>query len=762
MRNIKILSVDLHNFKGFEKLHVDFNGNDAVVLGGQNGFGKTTIFDALELLFTSKIERLVNYTTLHDARGNVSQDVLPLVHDKNTDDVVRVEATIQIDDEVAKIFRQAKVADMRNPVDFSAFRYFERETENGSRPITEEEEERLGLNELASSYSFLNYLSQEEATAFLKKKEADRAKEISKLFNLEPYNIPIDQITKLLTSIRPIIRESERNIRDIESLIGQLRQQGLGNADKVVAYKKICKEDQFWDMENPNLTDNDFNSFFAEGGVMDRLLYFCQHIEDYKQYRQNSLIKDLQEEKRLSSTVFWISFKERKSLLEAYKDYRDNLLPKTNALKLENLQNFELHIPEVAKQAVQESTIDDFYKRKENLQCLYNSTTALQRDMATLLRSREELANAVSRIGHDLYSTECPLCGQKFENFEELNDKIGFHGREMQQHLSDTNKALEQQFNELRKYLQDNILAPTESFFNGQGIGIEQYNQYRNFNEAVAEKDIETLTSRLKVKIENTHASEEMRLSILQQLFHVHKDIPANINVESLHSTYNGYVRYIKPESLNEHEIRAKRDYLLTEWSKKRSQIIDVQQKKLAKEQTKHDKLKELQKNLNALKGELTTKRQNYFGKLLNDIKILFYIYSGRIMQTNYFGRDLFIKPDDSCKHIIITTSGNDANEVDALYNMSSGQLVSLTVALILSLNKLYSQSNLLAIDDPIQTIDDINLWGLIETLRHDFHDHFMLLSTHEADYGGLLSYKFRKFGINTKYVDMSKVESNR
>lgn len=714
------------------------------------------------MLFTGKIERLVNYTTLHDARGNVSQEVLPLVHDKNTDDVVRVEATIQIDDEVAKIFRQAKVADMRNPVDFSAFRYFERETENGSSPITEEEKERLGLNEWASSYSFLNYLSQEEATAFLKKKEADRAKEISKLFNLEPYNIPIDQITKLLTSIRPIIRESERNIRDIESLIGQLRQQGLGNADKVFAYKKICKEDQFWDMENPNLTDNDFNSFFVEGGVMDRLLYFCQHIEDYKQYRQNSLIKDLQEEKRLSSTIFWISFKERKSLLEAYKDYRDNLLPKTNALKLENLQNFELHIPEVAKQAVQESTIDDFYKRKENLQRLYNSTTALQRDMASLLQSREELANAVNRIGKGLYSTKCPLCGQKYDSIEDLSNNIESHGREMQQHLSDTNKTLEQQFNDLCKYLHDNIIAQIENYFNGQGIGIEQYNLYTTFNEDVAEKDINILTEKLKVNIDNSLSPEENRLNILDQLSHLLKNISADVNVRSLESTYNGYARYIKQECLNEQEIKAKRDYLLTEWSKKRSQIMDTQQKKLDKEKAKQDKLKELQKNLNAMKVELTNKRLAYFSNLLNDIKILFYIYSGRIMQTNYFGRGLFIKPDESCKHIIFTNSGNNDNDVDALYNMSSGQLVSLTVALILSLNKLYSQSNLLAIDDPIQTIDDINLWGLIETLRHDFSDHFMLLSTHEADYGGLLSYKFRKFGIETKYVDMAKIESKR
>lgn len=53
---------------------------------------------------------------------------------------------------------------------------------------------------------------------------------------------------------------------------------------------------------------------------------------------------------------------------------------------------------------------------------------------------------------------------------------------------------------------------------------------------------------------------------------------------------------------------------------------------------------------------------------------------------------------------------------------MSSGQLVSIAVAFLLSLNKLYDKSKFLAIDDPVQTIDDINFGGLIETIRHEFN----------------------------------------
>ena len=137
MRNIKILSVHLRNFKGFEELNVDFSGSDAVVLGGQNGFGKTTIFDGLELLFTGKIKRLADYSNLHDSRNAVSQDVLPLVHTNNRDDVVRTEAQLQVNGLVVRVFRQANVRDMRNPVDFSAFRDFGLVIDGGDRLLSE-------------------------------------------------------------------------------------------------------------------------------------------------------------------------------------------------------------------------------------------------------------------------------------------------------------------------------------------------------------------------------------------------------------------------------------------------------------------------------------------------------------------------------------------------------------------------------------------------------------------------------------------------
>lgn len=764
MRKIRILSVHLHNFKGFEDLHVDFSGSEAVVLGGQNGFGKTTIFDGLELLFTGKIKRLVDYSDLHDARNTVSQDVLPLVHTNNRDDVVRVEATLQVNDETVKIFCQANVSDMRNPVDFSAFNYFGMSTDEGERKITEEEKERLGLNDLSIDYSFLDYLSQEEATAFLKKKEADRAKEISKLFNLEPYDIPISKITKLLSFVRPEIKASKSNSNNLEKLINSLQQQNKNDANNIIAYKRICKEAQPWDAESPNLTEAQFNNLLAEDGAMDGLIYYVRNVEYYKQYRLNQFIEKVEEQSQLAQIVFWIKYSNRKADLESYNEFVDKLQNPANGLLIDNLTNFTIYIPEVVKDVVGHEVLDEFDSQKQSVLRIYNSTTALQRDIERLLYSRTDMVNFINTKGESIVDKTCPLCGHQYDSFHELSQKIDEQSNSIRSHLSDTNKAIQQQFEELLAFLQEKIVLPVEDYFKSIGITKEQSQSYNNLRPSVSqiESFIHTLVDRLHINIDETQSSEDIRLSIIEQLSKLRKDIPSVVNIQRLQNTYNNYARYINPEYLNEKDITAKRNYLINESSKKRSKVLEGYRNNLAKEKAKQEKLTELQANLNALKEDLTNMRQSYYSKLLNDIKILFYIYSGRIMQTNYFGRGLFIKDDEKCKHIIFTTSGSDDNDVDALYNMSSGQLVSLAVALVLSLNKLYSQSNLLAIDDPIQTIDDINLWGLIETLRHDFRDHFMLLSTHEADYGGLLSYKFRKFGINTRYVDMANVESQR
>src|SRR5437868_12307561 len=59
---INLKKVYIQNYKGLHKPQViDFTDVSLSILDGPNGFGKTTIFDAIELCLRGRIERTVTY-----------------------------------------------------------------------------------------------------------------------------------------------------------------------------------------------------------------------------------------------------------------------------------------------------------------------------------------------------------------------------------------------------------------------------------------------------------------------------------------------------------------------------------------------------------------------------------------------------------------------------------------------------------------------------------------------------------------------------
>ena len=218
MKRLKIVSIHVHNFKGFEEATFHFEGCDAVVLGGMNGFGKTTVFDAIELLFTGKIARMVEYRALHNSSLSTSDEVLPLVYSANND-TVSVEAEVEIDDVLFFLKRTARTRDMKNPVDFTAFGGLALVDKRTERVLSDEEIYAMGLTSFFNGYAFLNYLSQEGATSFLLSKDRERANAISGLFNLEGYDRPIALIDKVLADLTTRKSTAEKRIQDIDNVL---------------------------------------------------------------------------------------------------------------------------------------------------------------------------------------------------------------------------------------------------------------------------------------------------------------------------------------------------------------------------------------------------------------------------------------------------------------------------------------------------------------------------------------------------------------
>ena len=86
--------------------------------------------------------------------------------------------------------------------------------------------------------------------------------------------------------------------------------------------------------------------------------------------------------------------------------------------------------------------------------------------------------------------------------------------------------------------------------------------------------------------------------------------------------------------------------------------------------------------------------------------------------------------------------------------------MAGIVIALTLTLNKVYSNGfNSIMIDDPVQSMDDINMISLIELFRNEFSDHQIFVSTHEDEIEKYILYKFMKYKLPVTRVDVMNKE---
>ncbi len=130
-------------------------------------------------------------------------------------------------------------------------------------------------------------------------------------------------------------------------------------------------------------------------------------------------------------------------------------------------------------------------------------------------------------------------------------------------------------------------------------------------------------------------------------------------------------------------------------------------------------------------------KIENYRSKMIKEIEIPFFIYTGKIIQNYQRGIGVFIheqiKEGNESKIKAIRFVPSQRTDHDIVHSFSSGQLTATVLAFTLALNKVYNNSgiNTLLIDDPVTTMDEMNMASFVELLRNDFERQQIILSTH-------------------------------
>ena len=155
------------------------------------------------------------------------------------------------------------------------------------------------------------------------------------------------------------------------------------------------------------------------------------------------------------------------------------------------------------------------------------------------------------------------------------------------------------------------------------------------------------------------------------------------------------------------------------------------------------------------LKATLEKTERRYSEQTIAEIELIFHIYSGRLIQNYQRGLGLFIESKDGKELRFLTA---EKSEYDAILSMSSGQVSALSLGFFLSLNRVYSNVPLILIDDPSQSLDEVNIASLTDLLRCEFSNRQLIVSSHEDDISSYMRYRFTKAGLSTRSLNMQRL----
>jgi exonuclease SbcC len=163
-------------------------------------------------------------------------------------------------------------------------------------------------------------------------------------------------------------------------------------------------------------------------------------------------------------------------------------------------------------------------------------------------------------------------------------------------------------------------------------------------------------------------------------------------------------------------------------------------------------------KDIKKIQDIYETQIKDHISNIINDISIPFYINSGRILQEFHGGNGIFVRMGNDRSDGVKFYSDIDL-ENDPLYSLSSGQISSLVLSFCLTLNDVYRDHlmGMLLIDDPIQTMDEINTITFIDLIRNNFSDRQFIISTHEDNFSSLIRYKFIQNHANVSVISMKE-----
>ena len=364
----------------------------------------------------------------------------------------------------------------------------------------------------------------------------------------------------------------------------------------------------------------------------------------------------------------------------------------------------------------------------------------------------------IAKNEYDEKEAICPFCNTKFTDitllnvgFEEVDKLLQMESGSVGERLTIKNKELEEAIEKVKEIVHPYVVGLDEKVIN---MLIQRKTSLKGFvsdlgRVANVEKVVKYLSD-----VDYVLAVDEDNMLIdiqrvLSGMLKCINNIEFNLlcdrykydNVEKLYGKdMDGIKKHISVEKL-----KNKMKYLEKVVGEKDNNEISKIKKEMKELIVRKEKVTKVRQRLTELSKVYDKTVEEYKNITLKQLRVPLLIYTGKILQDYQNGLGVFVSKDE-----MRFVANGDAKH-DILNTFSSGQLSGFVLAFLFAMNKQYIKASsddigFILIDDPVQTMDDINISSLIEVLRNDFADKQIILSTHEIDKENYILYKFYKY----------------
>ena len=852
---MKIRKIYIKNFKGIkDKKIIDFE-KPITLLTGPNGFGKTTIFDVIELCLTETIHRT---SVKKDVTKDTKDYKKPFYQNTKDEDVI-IKLWLESNEEhliivkyLPKTHYLGSSGGRKNkPNDFSNLETYKDTIESFEDDEFDTKKQKLTSADINKFFGFkinkarieelyrlFNYLQQEETTFFLKKSETDRKDELGFLFQTNGQETNYDKISEICKSITKIKNGLEGKITQSEISAKRITK---------IKYRKIFQVDDIdLDSEEP------FQKLSIDEAIQKKEFYFESlnslsdfivkfSTEDYFKKISSDKITNIMRNKVfinffiLSDFLEDIKYEELKKEFECLED--DNLkiayILKRLILKIEEYEKLNkkhdeytafLELKDFNSQVYNLRNLGDelFPERKEEYaeliaqkRELESMSDELSKTITEILRLRNQTKKQFEKIENSNEKSKCPFCGFNWDEYNKLLAAFDERTRSLRElvknkatKLEDFDNIIRVQFIEpiiikVKEYLEKNkkidetiltyLKISRDKKYDFEGLeklmgekftwkevkeSDELQKDMKKMNDEL-EKNIlvsNNIWDRLKELRKQTFTDTLDTFKLLideKEISHIKLSTRSDSKItevdldkkskelvsileNEMHKKYKYesdraidkdgiFKKYFDNNSnfynqFKESDIQEKKEYLNNKLYEKKITVIEIYQTRLGK-------INNIIRRIESLKTIYNNTIKDYKKKMVEKIKIPFFIYTAKILQNYQQGMGIFLWTKENSDAIRFLT--DNSSDHDAMHHLSSGQLAVVSLAFCLAINKTYNVSEslkFLAIDDPIQEMDVLNIHSFIELMRHEFiNDYQLIFSTHIDSHALYLKYKFEK-----------------